>query len=154
MNTLQIVAKDIYKRAKKLQARGQMPLILGIDGLIALTWDKFQRHMNKKEELELLDAAALALLVYHAAQAPELNELAKQTWEEEDPNVEDDPPEDITTLPLCPRCGIEDNECTIIPRAEVPICDPCVDDLGDPEAYQEWLDQFQAESSDADDDIE
>ena len=140
MNTLQVVAKSVHKRAKKLRDNGQMPIVLGVDGLIALVWDRFQRHVQGKEELELLDAAALALLVYHASQAPELESLAQETWDDPLPPPEEE--EASSTLAICPHCGESDKTCTIIPDALLPICDECVESFESPEAYQEWAESF------------
>lgn len=146
MNTLQVVAKSVYARAKQLKDNGQMPIVLGVDGLIALVWDRFQRHAQKKEELELLDAAALALLVYHASQAPELESLTQETWDDEP--LQPEPEEEGSTLAVCPHCGESDKPCTIIPHAVLPICDDCVESFESPEAYQDWAEDYLASSDD------
>lgn len=156
MNTLQVVAKDIYKRAKRMKDSGEMPLVLGVDGLVALVWDRFQRYMKKKEGLELLDTAALALLVYHASQAPELANLADMTWD--DDQEEDPPTQEVSehTIPLCPHCEEVDKVCTIIPDATLPICDDCVESFDSPESYQKWAQEYlqQEQGSSVADDIE
>lgn len=57
----QEIAKLIYKYSLDRQKKGEVPLMLGIDGILALIWDKIRRYRGSLDRDEVLDIASDAM---------------------------------------------------------------------------------------------
>jgi len=145
-NKLKEAAKLIYKDAQRKVESGEAPIVLNIDGLMALIWQKMRNHIKSRASYELLDAASDALLIL--AKATRMEEashfspmIMDDTVSEED--GEDDQEEGGFTID-CPKCG-EEKPCTLIPEAIIPLCDDCIQSFGDGEdpaahaRYLQWV---------------
>ena len=137
------------KEAQEKVETGRVPIVLSAEALIALLWDKFQRHI-RGEPLALLDAASDCLLVLaKGMQEPTRMSSPNDkhpTYLEKDLEVVDESEEQGEEI-LCPKCGKDDMRCTKLILAPVPICDQCIAELehehGNEEkaikAYEVWL---------------
>ena len=146
---VQMAAVAAAKEAQEKVETGRVPIVLSAEALIALLWDKFQRHI-RGEPLALLDAASACLLVLaKGMQEPRPITIHQRAEAQElDLEVVDESEEQGEKI-LCPKCGRDNVKCTKLILAQFPICDQCIAELereyGDEEkaikAYEEWVKQ-------------
>lgn len=63
-NVLKESARQIYLCSKKKLSRGEVPIMLGVQGQLALLWDSVRRWNGDQSDEHLIDIASAALFAY------------------------------------------------------------------------------------------
>ena len=90
MNKLLLVAKTAYERAKQKISAGESPKFLGIDGLVAVMYERIVQYGNTKDQDLILDLAADALLALDIVM-PDMGGINFQKTPEEYDPEQDEP---------------------------------------------------------------